>query len=261
MVEADRLKSDFLAILSHELRNPLTAIRYALPQIEKGSLDPPAKNALAVISRQLTQLVTLVDDLLDLTRITSGKIALKREPVTLQTIINAAVESVSPAIHAARHTLEVVISDEPLTMNVDPVRVSQVISNLLMNAAKYTARGGKIILNVSRDIDRAVIRVADNGMGIAKDQLPRLFEMFMQGNPPGESQGGLGVGLTIARRLVQLHGGSIEATSDGPGCGAQFVVWLPLDLTPTSPQPEQREPSPVPAGRRLKYLWSTTTTT
>jgi PAS domain S-box-containing protein len=252
--EASRLKSDFLAILSHELRNPLAAIRYALPQIDKAPLDQPARTALAVVSRQVTQLVRLVDDLLDVARITSGKIALKREPVTLGVVINAAVESVSPAIDAARHAFEIVMPDEPLWVDVDADRVSQVLINLLTNAAKYTPRGGKITLDVSRAIDQAVIRVRDNGMGIAEDQLPRLFEMFAQMNPPELSQGGLGVGLTIANRLVQLHGGSIEAHSGGPGRGSEFVVRLPLVLTPMPTQTEQREPSFRVAGIRLRVL-------
>ena len=218
---ADRSKSDFLAVLSHELRNPLAAIRYALPPIEKAPLDEPARKALAVISRQLAQLGRLVDDLLDLTRLTTGKIALKRESVTVNAIINNAVESVSPVIHAARHALEVVTPDEPLWVEVDSDRASQVISNLLTNAAKYTPRGGKIGIDVRRDINQAVIRVADTGMGIAEHQLPRLFEMFTQVNPPDKSQGGLGVGLAIAKRLVKLHGGSIEAHSGGLGCGTE----------------------------------------
>jgi len=254
LAEADRLKSDFLAILSHELRNPLAAVRYALPQIEKAPLDEPARMALTVIRRQLSQIGRLVDDLLDLTRIATGKIALNREPVTLDTIINIAVDSASPALHGARHAFEVVMPPESLWVDVDSDRVSQVIGNLLMNAAKYTPRGGKITLDVSRQIDQAVIRVIDNGMGIDEDHLPRLFEMFMQVNPPEKSQGGLGIGLTIAKRLVQLHGGSIEAHSGGPGRGTEFVVQLPLASAADRSRAEQREPSLFPAVRRLKVL-------
>ena len=254
IAEANRLKSDFLAILSHELRNPLSAIRYALPHIHKAPLDQPARTALAVISRQVTQLVRLVDDLLDVTRITTGKIALQREPLRLQVVITAAVDAVSPVIRAARHALEVVMPDEPLWVEVDADRVSQVISNLLTNAAKYTPRGGKIRLDVSREAQHAVVRVIDSGMGISADQLPHLFEMFMQVNLPDKSQGGLGVGLTIAQRLVQLHGGSIEAHSDGPGRGTEFVVRLPIALAPGATKPERRRPSSTPASRRLKVL-------
>jgi PAS domain S-box-containing protein len=254
IAEANRLKSDFLAILSHELRNPLSAIRYALPHIDKAPLDQPARTALGVISRQVTQLVRLVDDLLDVTRITTGKIALTREPLRLQEVVTAAVDAVSPVIRAARHALEVVMPDEPLWVEVDADRVSQVISNLLTNAAKYTPRGGKIRLDVSREAQHAVVRVIDSGMGIAEDQLPHLFEMFMQVNPPAKSQGGLGVGLTIAQRLVQLHGGSIEAHSEGPGRGTEFVVRLPLAAAPNAAKSEWRQPSSFPASRRLKVL-------
>ncbi len=252
--EANRLKSDFLAVLSHELRNPLSAICYALPHIDKAPLDQSARAALAVIGRQVTQLVRLVDDLLDVTRITTGKLALRREPLRLQAVVTAAVDAVSPIIRAARHALEVVMPDEPLWVEVDAGRVTQVISNLLTNAAKYTPRGGKISLDVGREAQHAVIRVIDSGMGIAADQLARLFEMFMQVNPPDNSQGGLGVGLTIARRLVQLHGGSIEAHSDGLGRGTEFVVRLPLALAPDEIQPERRQPSPFPPSTRLKVL-------
>lgn len=254
IAEVDRHKSDFLAVLSHELRNPLAAIRYALPPIENAPLDEPARKAFAVISRQLTQLGRLVDDLLDITRLTTGKVALKRESVTVDTIINDAVESVSPVMDAARHALTVVMPDEPLWVEVDSNRVSQVIGNLLTNAAKYTPRGGKITVDVSRDVDQAVIQVADTGMGIAEHQLPRLFEMFMQVNPPDKSQGGLGVGLAIAKRLVQLHGGSIEAHSGGPGRGTEFVVRLPVVSAPKPTPGGGRQPPALQAGRRLKVL-------
>lgn len=254
IAEADALKSDFFAMLSHELRNPLSAIRYALPHIQKASLDSSGKRAHAVIGRQLTQLVRLVDDLLDVTRISSGKIALRRERVTLDAIVEAAVESVSPVIAAARHGFEVVMPREPLPVDVDPDRISQVIANLLMNAAKYTPRGGKITLHLSRGGDEAVIRVTDSGMGIPEEQLPRLFDMFMQVNPPEQAQGGLGVGLTIAKRLVLLHGGSIEAHSEGAGRGAEFVVRLPLALTPPATRAELPGATAPPSSRRLKVL-------
>jgi signal transduction histidine kinase len=179
---------------------------------------------------------------------------LKRGLVTLQDVVAAAVESASPVINAARHALEVVTPDEPLLAVIDSERVSQVITNLLTNAAKYTPRGGEIRLNMSRDIDQAVIRVTDNGRAIAEDQLPRLFEMFMQANQQEPSQAGLGVGVAIAKRLVQLHDGSIEAHSAGAGRGSEFVVQLPLALTGSAAQTEPRQPLAVSAGRRLKVL-------
>jgi PAS domain S-box-containing protein len=254
IAEADHLKSDFLTMLSHELRNPLTAIRYALPHIEKTALDPSGKRAHAVIGRQLHQLVRLVDDLLDVSRISTGKIALRLEPVTIDAIVEAAVEAVSPVIAAARHEFEVVMPPEPLSVEADSDRMSQVLGNLLMNAAKYTPRGGKIQLHVTRADAEAVIRVKDTGMGIPEEQLPRLFEMFMQVNPPEKSQGGLGVGLTIAKRLVHLHGGSIEAYSAGPARGAEFVVRLPLASTPTDTRAEQDQETALPPFRPLKVL-------
>jgi PAS domain S-box-containing protein len=254
IAESNRLKSDFLAVLSHELRNPLAAIRYALPPIEKASLDQSGRKALGVISRQMARLVRLVDDLLDVTRIATGKVTLNREPVTIQSVVSAAVEAVSPAIHAARHEFELIMPDEPLSLEVDGDRIAQVIGNLLMNAAKYTPRRGKITLAVSTDIDQVVVRVADNGMGISEDQLPRLFEMFMQVGPPEKSQGGLGVGLTIAKRLVESHGGSIEAHSGGPGRGAEFVVRLPLAPTSQTTHVERRQSTSTMPVRRLKVL-------
>jgi signal transduction histidine kinase len=232
----------------------VAAIRYALPQLEKAPLDQPARTALAVVSRQLTQLVRLVDDLLDVARITTGKIALKRERVTLDVVINAAVESVSPVINAARHAFEIVMPDKPLSMEVDSGRVSQVVINLLTNAAKYTPRGGKITLDVSRAIDHAVIRVRDNGMGIAEDQLPRLFEMFTQMNPPEQSQGGLGCRVDDRETSRAIACGSIEAHSGGPGRGSEFVVRLPLSLTLMATQTEQRQLSSLAPGMRLKVL-------
>jgi CheY-like chemotaxis protein len=253
IAEANRLKSDFLAILSHELRNPLAAIRFALPHIEGAPLDEPARTGLAVITRQLNQLVRLVDDLLDATRITSGKIALRREPVIVQRVVDAAIESVLPVIHAAGHTLSVVTPDEPLWVDADVDRLSQVISNVLTNAAKYTPRRGTITVKVGQENDQAVVRVIDNGMGITEEQLPRLFEMFVQANPPDIAQGGLGVGLTIAKRLVELHDGSIEAHSAGPGCGAEFVVRLPLAATPKATEAGPPQPASF-SSRRLKVL-------
>jgi CheY-like chemotaxis protein/two-component sensor histidine kinase len=250
----NRLKSEFLAVLSHELRNPLAAIRYALPPIEKASLDQSARKAVAVINRQIARLTRLVDDLLDVTRIATGKIALQLEPATIQSIMNAAVEAVSPAIHGARHEFEVIMPDEPLWLELDADRIAQVIGNLLTNAVKYTPRGGKITVAVSSDTDQVVIRVKDDGMGIAEDHVPRLFEMFTQAGPAEKSQGGLGVGLTLAKRLVELHSGSIEAHSDGLGRGAEFVVRLPLAPSPKTTITEQRQPSVPERGRRLKVL-------
>jgi PAS domain S-box-containing protein len=255
--EASRAKSEFLAILSHELRNPLAPIRYALPQIEQALQDEGARAALAVVTRQVNELVRLVDDLLDITRITSGKVALTREVVTLDAIVSAAVESASPLIHAGRHSFAITATppEEPIWIEVDQHRVSQVIVNLLTNAAKYTPRGGTITLEADREDDHAVIRVRDNGIGIPPAELPRLFELFWQVKAPtaAGSHCGLGVGLALAKRLVEMHGGTIEAHSAGAGQGAEFVVRLPLAVV-TPKEGEQQQPLPAAARKRLKVL-------
>lgn len=180
LAEEDRRKDEFIAILSHELRNPLAPIRYALPVLERTPLPESATRAVEVIDRQLDHLTRLVDDLLDVSRITRGKIQLKREHVALGAIVDAAVEATSPVVRAARHTLEIVVAEEPIWLYADAARVSQIITNLLNNSAKYTPRGGRIRLEAGRDNGHAYIRVQDNGMGIPPEDLPHVFEMFRQ---------------------------------------------------------------------------------
>jgi len=228
--EADRRKDEFLAMLAHELRNPLAPIRNGvqLLRLAEGVADLRGQT-LDMIDRQTAQLVRLVDDLLDVSRITSGKMALQKAAVELSAVVASAVETCRPAIEAARHALVIDLPRESLLVHADFVRLAQVISNLLGNAARYTAVGGHIELKVWREGRDALIAVSDNGIGIAPEHLPRIFEMFMQGGrDPRGSQGGLGVGLALARRLVDLHGGSIEARSDGLDRGARFAVRLPL---------------------------------
>jgi PAS domain S-box-containing protein len=253
IAEASRLKSDFIGVLSHELRNPLAAIRYALPRIEDAPLDARARSAAGVIARQLALLSALVGDLLDLTRISSGKIAVTRVPLTVQAVVKTAVESVSPALQAARHVLEIVTPGEPVYVEGDGIRLAQVFSNLLMNAVKYTPREGRITISVGREGDEAIVRIIDNGMGIPPDQLKQVFQMFMQVHPNPNEQGGLGVGLTIAKRIVELHDGSIEAHSGGSGYGTEMVVRLPIAL-PAAAAPSEGEPPRATAGRQLKVL-------
>ena len=225
--QADRRKDEFLAMLAHELRNPLAPIRTGLHLMRVSEPGSAAVDqARAMMERQLGHLIRLVDDLLEVSRISSGKIELKRAPVDLAAAVAAAVETSRPALDAARHRLEMQIS-ESLTVEADLVRLAQVISNLLNNAAKYTEPGGRIALAVRREDGEAVISVRDNGIGIAPELLPRVFDMFAQADR-GRAQGGLGVGLALARRLTELHGGRIEARSDGPGQGAEFVVRLPV---------------------------------
>jgi len=227
--EADRRKDEFLAMLAHELRNPLAPIRNGvqLLRLGDGAADLHA-GTLDMIDRQTGQLVRLVDDLLDVSRITSGKMALQKTAVELATVIASAIETCRPAIEAAHHTLVVELPTEPLRVHADFVRLAQVVCNLLGNAARYTAEGGRIELRLWREGRDALLSVADNGIGIAPEVLPRVFDMFVQGGrDPRGAQGGLGIGLALAKNLVELHGGTIEARSDGVDRGAQVAVRLP----------------------------------
>lgn len=227
--EADRRKDDFLAVLSHELRNPLAPIRNGLYVMAMAGDDREAiESARAMMVRQVEQLVHLVDDLLDVSRISRGKIRLRRERTELSVALHSALETTRPAIDAAAHQLTVTLPSEPLYVDGDTTRLAQVFSNLLGNSAKYTPPGGRIQLSAVQEGTEIVVRVADNGVGISAEMLERVFEMFSQGDrSPERTQGGLGIGLTIVRRLVELHGGTVVAHSDGPGKGSEFVVRLP----------------------------------
>jgi PAS domain S-box-containing protein len=226
---ADRRKDEFLAMLAHELRNPLAPIRNGLHLLRACAPgSAPAEQAREMMERQLGHLIRLVDDLLEVARISSGKIELRREPVDLAAALRSAVETSRPAIEAERHRLEVTLPLEPVTLHADFVRLAQVVANLLNNAAKYTDPGGRIALAARRENGEALISVRDSGVGIAADVLPRVFDMFTQvDRTRARSRGGLGIGLALARRLVELHGGRLEARSDGPGRGSEFVVRLP----------------------------------
>lgn len=228
--EADRRKDEFLALLGHELRNPLAPIRSALYVLKLSEADAAiAQRARATMERQVEQLVRLVDDLLDVSRIMRGKLELRREPVEMAVVIARAVETSQPLISAEGHQLRSDIQSEPLQVDGDPVRLAQIVSNLLNNAAKYTDRGGQIRVVARREGAQAVVRVQDTGIGIAHELLPRLFDMFFQAERrTRESHGGLGIGLSLVRGLAELHGGSIEAQSSGPGQGSEFILRLPL---------------------------------
>ncbi len=245
--EADRRKDEFLATLAHELRNPLAPVRNALHLIQLAGQNPEAvEHARQMIERQVEHLVRLVDDLLDVGRITRGKINLQKEPVDLADVIARAVESSRPLIDARRHNLEVTLPKTPLTVEGDPVRLAQVFLNLLNNAAKYTPEGGKIWLTARREDGKAVVRVRDTGMGIPHEMLPKVFDLFTQAERTlDRSEGGLGIGLTLVRRLTEMHGGSVEAFSAGPGQGSEFVVRLPL-LTAAPPAPAPETPAELP---------------
>jgi PAS domain S-box-containing protein len=227
--EADRRKDEFLATLAHELRNPLAPIRNSLSVLRMAGGGSGAERVHEMMERQVDQMVRLVDDLLEVSRITRGKIELRHERVELEAVVRAAVETSRPLLEAARHRLELSLPAEPLILEADPVRLAQVFANLLNNAAKYTEAGGRIALAARRQGDEAVVSVRDDGIGIAAEQLPEVFDPFIQVDRTlGRAQGGLGIGLTLVRRLVQLHGGRVEAHSDGPGTGSEFRVTLPL---------------------------------
>lgn len=226
--EADQRKDEFLATLSHELRNPLAPLRNGL-ELMRLQGDLPNPSVRGIMERQLTHLVRLVDDLLEVSRITRGVLELRREKLELGTIVRNAVETSHPLIQAGGHRLEVSLPREAMWMKGDPVRLTQVLGNLLNNAAKYTDDAGTIAIAARRDGDSAVISVRDSGSGIGADDLERIFEMFSRGvHTSPRSQGGLGIGLTLSRRLTEMHGGTIEAHSDGEGCGSEFIVRLPL---------------------------------
>jgi PAS domain S-box-containing protein len=228
--DADRRKDEFLAVLAHELRNPLAPVRNAVEILRATqSPSPQLQWTHDVIDRQVRQMTRLVDDLLDVSRITSGKIELRRARIDLAVAIRQALETSRPLIERGGHELTLRMGTQPLFIEADLARVAQVVSNLLNNAAKYTQPGGHIWLAVQRRGDKAEIRVGDNGIGIPAAMLTRIFDMFTQGGAASDrSQGGLGIGLTLVKRLVELHGGTIEARSDGLGKGSMFIVTLPL---------------------------------
>ena len=253
--DADRRKDEFLATLAHELRNPLAPIRNALQILRMPRVDAATvERSRDMMERQVHQLVRLVDDLLDVSRVMQGKIELRREFVELATVVARAMETAQPLIEAQGHQLETSLPSESLLLDGDPVRLAQVVGNLLTNAAKYTESGGRIWLTARREGHEAVLRVRDDGIGIAPDVLPRIFELFMQvDHAATRSQGGLGIGLTLVKNLLGLHGGTITAHSDGLGKGAEFVVRLPLS---TRRVQEGRDtgltaPPSSPSGHRL----------
>ncbi|HYE36218.1 PAS domain-containing protein [Methylocaldum sp.] len=228
--EADRRKTEFLAMLGHELRNPLAPIRNAVQIMHKLDVNHPRVLwARDVVDRQVDHLARLVDDLLDVSRIVQGKLTLHKAPLDIATVIHQAIETSQSYIEAQHHTFSASMPNEPMPLEGDLVRLTQVVSNLLNNAAKYTRQGGRIWLTVTREDGEAVISVRDTGEGIPSTLLPYLFDIFTQGQRTlDRSQGGLGLGLTIVRKIVELHGGRIEAKSDGPGKGSEFIVRLPL---------------------------------
>jgi signal transduction histidine kinase len=249
--EADRRKDEFLAMLAHELRNPLAPIRNGLQVLRLAGEDRAlAERTWGLMGRQVDHLSRLVDDLLDVSRITRGKVELRPAPVDLRAVLAAAVETARPLIDAKHHRLTVTQPGRPVRVSADPVRLAQVVGNLLNNAAKYSEEGATITLSLDAEGDRAVVRVRDTGVGIPPEMLPRVFDLFTQiDRTLDRSQGGLGIGLTLVKSLVELHGGTVEAASGGAGTGSEFTVRLPLlpgadaaaaDAAPEPPAPRRR---------------------
>ncbi len=249
--EADVRKNAFLAMLAHELRNPLAPIRFALEIVKRADGDSDLITpALDTIERQVRQMTRLIDDLLDVSRITRDKLELRREEVELASIIHHVVEAARTACDAARHKLTVTLPPQPVYLHADPVRLTQVFGNLLHNACKFTKPGGRISLAAEQQGGEVVVTVRDSGAGIPSGMLPKIFEMFTQLDQTLErSQGGLGIGLTLAQRLVKMHGGSVQAFSEGLGKGSTFVVRLPV----LSKKPESLWQAPV-AGKAVPQI-------
>jgi signal transduction histidine kinase/CheY-like chemotaxis protein len=251
---ADRRKDEFLATLGHELRNPLAPILNSLEILKLSGAFEDARTApaCAVMERQVHHLNRLVDDLLEVSRITRGIIEVKKEPLDLTAIVKAAIETSRPVLDNLRHEIKVQFDSEQICVVGDPVRLTQVFANLLNNAAKYTNHGGQITISTRREHGDAVVSVRDNGIGIAPGLLSQVFDMFMQvDRSTRRSQGGLGIGLTLVRSLVQMHGGSVEARSEGPGLGSEFIVRLPLIVERTMPLETARRILPLPSRRIL----------
>ncbi len=251
---ADRRKDDFLAMLGHELRNPLSPISagaYLLNKISGG--DPRVSRTSQMISRQVTQMTKIVDDLLDVSRVTRGLITLDKAPVDLSRVVSAAIEQVRPLIESRQDALDVHLPGEKLVVQGDHARLVQVVSNLLSNAAKYTGEGGRIDVSLQATPLQAVVVVQDNGAGIPPELMPEIFDLFTQGSrTPDRSQGGLGLGLALVKHLVGLHGGTVEAASDGPGRGARFTVRLPrMPVIPASSDKLPPTDTPTPGGLRI----------
>src|SRR5205823_12725010 len=253
LADAGRRKDEFLAMLAHELRNPLAPLSTSLHLLQ---LDVPGRDGLVQMAdRQVRHLARLVDDLLDVSRITQGKITLRKELVLLSTVVEQAVEMVRASIDARGHAFTVSLPGDPVRLDADPARLAQVVGNLLSNAAKYTPRAGSIWLTAEREGDGIAIRIRDTGIGIAADFLPSVFDLFAHGAASlDRARGGLGIGLTVVRNLVGMHGGHVEARSAGLGQGSEFVVHLPVSQEATPERRPARRPVHATAGAALRIL-------
>jgi signal transduction histidine kinase len=252
--EADRRKDEFLATLAHELRNPMAPMLNALSMLRTAGQDADiSRRGPEILERQLAQLVRLVDDLLDVSRISSGKLTIRKEIVPLSAIVRDAIETVEPQLEARCHKLAVNLPATEVFLSADPSRLAQVLGNLLNNAIKFSVPGSGITVSAVADADTVRIDVTDQGAGIAVDALARVFEMFSQGDTTAtEARSGLGVGLALARQLVRLHDGSIEAHSEGPGKGARFTISIPRAEAPADVPAAAQQPGPDPVfGERI----------
>ena len=250
--KADRRKDEFLAMLAHELRNPLAPIRNASELLGRTlPADSQSQNVVGLVKRQVIHLTRLVDDLLDVSRITQGRIELQRQPVDLASVVQEAMESVEPLMRDKRHTVQVAIPTGSLYVDGDSARLVQCVANILTNSAKYTDPAGEIRIDVDRDGPDAVIAISDNGVGIPEELLPQIFELFVQSDRTlDRSQGGLGIGLSVVQRLVDMHGGTVAASSAGQGSGATFTLRLPIIEAPRD-TPEESPVEAVDAKRIL----------
>jgi signal transduction histidine kinase/ActR/RegA family two-component response regulator len=253
---ADQHKDEFLATLAHELRNPLAPMVNAMALLAAPNADGAiAKRAHGILNRQLSQMVRLVDDLLDVSRITSGKLAVRKQPVELAVIMQNAVDTARPLFDERRHTLELDLPPQPVYLQADPVRLAQVFSNLLNNAAKYSEPNGIVRLSAFVAGSSIRVRIEDYGIGISAASLPRIFEMFAQGDTsPERTQSGLGVGLALAKRLIELHGGAIQGESGGPGKGSAFTVTLPVMAALASDRAQSASVAPPPRRHRIMLV-------
>jgi two-component system CheB/CheR fusion protein len=256
LVEADVRKDIFLATLSHELRNPLAPIRTAVQVLQSSNLPHDEMlHAQSIIARQVSHMGSLLDDLLDVSRITRGAFLLKKEYVDVQTLIEDAVEAVQPVMDAKRHTLRVEYPPFPVTIEVDPLRITQIVTNLLTNAAKYTPVGGLIWLGTRFEASALIIYVRDNGIGLTAEMIAKIFDMFTQiESDLGRKEGGLGIGLALAKGLAELHGGRIEASSAGLGQGSEFAISLPKSLIVEKPERSQTHATNGPAPTLSKRI-------
>jgi signal transduction histidine kinase len=253
--EADRRKNEFLATLAHELRTPLAPLRAGLDLLQRNPNGDKASDIRGMMDRQLVHLVRLIDELLDVSRVSQGKIELRKEAVRIFDVVRSATEASRPLIDGEGHLLTIEMPEDPLWVDGDEIRLSQAVSNLLNNAAKYTPAGGRITLGVRADGQRIVISVTDTGIGIADNMQSKVFQLFTQiDDHLQRSRGGLGIGLALVRQLVELHGGSVDAYSAGPGTGSQFTISLPIRPAPAQTHEAEKPRQKTPSFRPLRVL-------